>query len=99
MKHEILNSYKDKVLNRVVKVGEVLDLSDEKIEALKKAGIKTKQVKEDISVLEQYEKDKNIVDSFKADDLKALCKELDIKYTNADEIREHLKNMESLKDK
>lgn len=94
MKHEILNSYKDKALNRVVNVGEVLDLTDEKIEALKKAGIKTKQVKEDISVLEQYEKDKNIVDGLKADDLKALCKELGIKYTNVDEAKEQLKSLE-----
>ena len=48
------------------------------------------------SLVEQYNEDKNIVDTLNLKDLKKLCKDLDIKFTEESEIREHLKATEPL---
>lgn len=51
------------------------------------------------TLIEKYNEDKNIVDTLNVSDLKSLCKDLGIKFTKEDEIREHLKTMEPLEDK
>ena len=51
------------------------------------------------SLVELYDEDRNIIDTLNLKDLKKLCKDLDVKFTNEAEIREHLKTMESLEDK
>ena len=51
------------------------------------------------SLAELYSEDRNIVDTLNLKDLKKLCKDLDVKFTNEAEIREHLKTMEALEDK
>ena len=106
MKVVILDDYFDKGLNKKVKSGDVLDLDDDRIEALMSAGIDVAEYDEDLDnetsnaeLIESYKNDKNIVDDLKADDLKIICDSMDIRYTNAKEIREHLKNHEPLKDK
>ena len=48
------------------------------------------------SLVEQYNEDKNIVDTLNLKDLKKLCKDLDIEFTEESEIREHLKVTEPL---
>ena len=50
------------------------------------------------SLAELYSEDRNIVDTLNLKDLKKLCKDLDVKFTNQAEIREHLKTMEVLED-
>ena len=105
MKVVILGEYFDKGLNRTVKVDEVLDLDDERIEALMSAGVDVEEYDEDLDdetsnaeLIESYKNDKNIVDDLKADDLKIICDSMDIRYTNAKEIKEHLKNHEPLEE-
>lgn len=51
------------------------------------------------SLVELYNEDRNIIDTLNVKDLKKLCKDLDVKFTNEAEIREHLKVMEVLEDK
>lgn len=51
------------------------------------------------SLVELYKEDRNIIDTLNIKDLKKLCKDLDVKFTNEAEIREHLKVMEVLEDK
>ncbi len=51
------------------------------------------------SLVELYNEDRNIIDTLNVKELKQLCKDLDIKFTKEDEIREHLKTMEVLEDK
>ena len=51
------------------------------------------------SLVELYNEDRNIIDTLNIKDLKKLCKDLDVKFTNEAEIREHLKVMEILEDK
>lgn len=51
------------------------------------------------SLVELYNEDRNIIDTLNLKDLKKLCKDLDVKFTNEAEIREHLKTMEVLEDK
>lgn len=102
-KYIILNEYFDIGLNRTILKNEILDLKPERVEQLKKVGIQVEEVeeeisKDEISLLDQYNEDRNIVDTLNVKDLKSLCKELDIKYTKEDEIREHLKTMEVLED-
>ena len=48
------------------------------------------------SLVELYNEDRNIIDTLNIKDLKKLCKDLDVKFTNETEIREHLKAMEVL---
>jgi len=87
-------------LNRTINENEVIEADEEYQEKLKSKGIKFIEYKEDEkSLLEKYMEDRNIVDDLKAEDLKLLCKDLDIEYTKADEIKEHLKTMEILEDK
>ena len=50
------------------------------------------------SLVEQYNEDKNIVDTLNLKDLKKLCKDLDIEFTEEAEIREHLKAIEPKKE-
>ena len=59
---------------------------------LTKAGEKSNKK----SLVEQYNEDKNIVDTLNLKDLKKLCKDLDIEFTEESEIREHLKVTEPL---
>lgn len=51
------------------------------------------------SLVELYNEDRSIIDTLNVKDLKKLCKDLDVKFTNEAEIREHLKVMEVLEDK
>ena len=51
------------------------------------------------SLVELYNEDRSIIDTLNIKDLKKLCKDLDVKFTNEAEIREHLKVMEILEDK
>ena len=51
------------------------------------------------SLVELYNEDRSIIDTLNIKDLKKLCKDLDVKFTNEAEIREHLKVMEVLEDK
>lgn len=98
-KYIILDEYFDKNLDRYISKDETLELEDSRVEVLKNVGIEVKELEEEISLLEQYNEDRNIVDTLNVKDLKSLCKELDIKFTKVDEIREHLKTMEVLEDK
>jgi len=103
MKVTILNEYHDKGLKRLVKVGEVLDLDDDRIEQLKSIGIDTMDADEDEllsddldddrinTLIESYRDDKNIVDDLKSDDLKTLCDHFEINYTNVSDAKESLK--------
>ena len=50
------------------------------------------------TLVELYNEDRNIIDTLKIKDLKKLCKDLDVEFTNEAEIREHLKAMEVLED-
>ena len=50
------------------------------------------------SLVELYNEDRSIIDTLNIKDLKKLCKDLDVKFTNEAEIREHLKVMEILED-
>ena len=50
------------------------------------------------SLVELYNEDRSIIDTLNIKDLKKLCKDLDVKFTNEAEIREHLKVMEVLED-
>ena len=59
---------------------------------LTKAGEKSNKK----TLVEQYNEDKNIVDTLNLKDLKKLCKDLDIEFTEESEIREHLKVTEPL---
>ena len=59
---------------------------------LTKAGEKSNKK----SLVEQYNEDKNIVDTLNLKDLKKLCKDLDIEFTEEAETREHLKATEPL---
>lgn len=43
------------------------------------------------TILELYNKDKNVIDDLSVAELKSLCKVLGIKFTKEDEIREQLK--------
>lgn len=55
------------------------------------------EVKEDKkTLLEQYNEDKNVVDTFNEKQLKSICKSLDIQFTTVEEIKEHLKTLEPL---
>lgn len=45
------------------------------------------------SLVELYNEDRSIIDTLNVKDLKKLCKDLDVKFTNEAEIREHLKVM------
>lgn len=98
-KYIILAEYFDINLDRKISKDETLELEDSRVEVLKNAGIEVKEFIEEISLLEQYNEDRNIVDTLNVKDLKSLCKELGIKFTKGDEIREHLKTMEVLEDK
>lgn len=97
MKVEILNEYFDKKLDRNVKVSEVIEIDIDKANRLEIIGIGFNELDEDklneddIELIESYKADKNIVDGLKADDLKILCDEFDINYTNAKEAKEALK--------
>lgn len=51
------------------------------------------------SLIDLYNEDRNIIDTLTLKDLKKLCKDLDVKFTNEAEIREHLIAMEVLEDK
>lgn len=51
------------------------------------------------SLVELYNEDRNIIDTLNLKDLKKLCKDLDVKFTNEAEIREYLIAMEVLEDK
>ena len=51
------------------------------------------------SLVELYNEDRSIIDTLNIKDLKKLCKDLDVNFTNEAEIREHLKVMEVLEDK
>ena len=51
------------------------------------------------SLVELYNEDRSIIDTLNVKDLKKLCKDLDVKFTNEAETREHLKAMEVLEDK
>ena len=51
------------------------------------------------SLIDLYNEDRNIIDTLTLKDLKKLCKDLDVKFTNEAEIREHLRAMEVLEDK
>ena len=51
------------------------------------------------TLAELYNEDRSIIDTLNVKDLKKLCKDLDVKFTNEAEIREHLKVMEVLEDK
>lgn len=51
------------------------------------------------TLVELYNENRNIVDNLSVKELKLLCKDLDVKFTKEDEIREHLKTMEALEDK
>ena len=51
------------------------------------------------TLAELYNEDRSIIDTLNIKDLKKLCKDLDVKFTNEAEIREHLKVMEVLEDK
>lgn len=50
------------------------------------------------TLLEQYNEDKNVVDTFNEKQLKSICKSLDIQFTTAEEIKEHLKTLEPLQE-
>lgn len=50
------------------------------------------------SLIDLYNEDRNIIDTLNIKDLKKLCKDLDVKFTNEAEIREHLRAMEVLED-
>jgi len=104
MKVIILNEYFDKGLDRKVKVDEVLDLDEDRIEVLKSVGVDVKEYIDDedelsddldedriVNLLELYKNDKNSVDELRAIDLKLLCDELDINYTNVSDAKESLK--------
>ena len=103
MKVVILNEYRDKGLNRIVKVGEVLDLDEDRIKVLKNVGVEVEEhidedeLSDDLdedridNLLKLYQDDKNIVDELRADDLKLLCDEFDINYTNVKDAKEALK--------
>ena len=51
------------------------------------------------SLVELYNEDRSIIDTLNIKDLKKLCKDLDVNFTNEAEIRDHLKVMEVLEDK
>ena len=50
------------------------------------------------TIIESYEKDKNVVDDSSETELKTLCDSMDIRCTNKNEIKEHLRNHVPLKD-
>lgn len=96
----ILTAFYSALLAEYINVNDVIEVDEDYMEKLKNAGVEFKEVKEDKkSLIELYNEDKNIVDSLNAKDLKLLCKDLDIRFTNESEIREHLKTMEVLEDK
>lgn len=96
----ILTAFYSALLAEYINVNDVIEADEDYMEKLKNAGVQFKEVKEDKkSLIELYNEDKNIVDSLNAKDLKLLCKDLDIKFTNEAEIREYLKTMEVLEDK
>lgn len=78
-----LSERESKILANAIKSG-VVEVVDE---------LQTK------SLVELYNEDRNIIDTLKIKDLKKLCKDLDVEFTNEAEIREHLKAMEVLEDK
>lgn len=103
MKVTIANEYFDKNLNRNVKVGEILDLDEDRIEQLKSNGINVGECNEDecdeddedecenLTLVESYTKNKNIVDTLLAPDLKLLCEHFKLTYTNVADAKEALK--------
>ena len=78
-----LSERESKILDNAIKSG-VIEVVEE---------LQTK------SLVELYNEDRNIIDTLNIKDLKKLCKYLDVKFTNEDEIREYLKVMEVLEDK
>lgn len=66
--------------------------------AIKGGIIEVVESEDEKSLVELYNEDKSIVDTLNLKDLKKLCKDLDVKFTNEAEIREHLKTMEVLED-
>ena len=75
-----LSERESKILNNAIKSG-IVEVVEE---------LQTK------SLVELYNEDRNIIDTLNIKDLKKLCKDLDVKFTNEAEIREHLKVMEVL---
>ena len=109
MKYTILSEYQDKKLDKLIKVGAVLELDDDRVEDLMEVGIELEEFVEDEDqidvndladeeLIEAYKNNQDIVDDLKADGLKVICGALDIEYTKADEIREHLKNHKPLEE-
>jgi len=78
-----LSEREEKILSNAIKSG-VVEVVEE---------LQTK------SLVELYNEDRNIIDTLNVKDLKKLCKDLDVKFTNEAEIREHLKVIEVLEDK
>lgn len=66
--------------------------------AIKSGIVEVIESEDEKSLIELYNEDRNIIDTLKLKDLKKLCKDLDVKFTNEAEIREHLKIMEVLED-
>ena len=77
-----LSERESKILNNAIRSG-IVEVMEE---------LQTK------SLVELYNEDRNIIDTLNIKDLKKLCKDLDVKFTNEAEIREHLKVMEVLED-
>ena len=75
-----LSERESKILNNAIKSG-IVEVVEE---------LQTK------SLVELYNEDRNTIDTLNIKDLKKLCKDLDVKFTNEAEIREHLKVMEVL---
>lgn len=103
MKVTILNKYFDKSLKRNIKVDEVLDLDEDRIEVLKSVGVEVKECDDDedlhgysetdrqLELIGAYQDDRNIVDELLAPDLKILCEAFDVSYTNVADAKESLK--------
>lgn len=131
MKVTILNEYRDKGLNRLVKVGEVLDIDEDRYNVLQSIGVDCEEYIEDenqtldddlddedenptldndsgddlddedlhgysetdrqLELIGAYKDDKNIVDELLAPDLKIICDEFDVNYTNVTDAKEALK--------
>jgi len=102
----ILNSYFDKGLDRQIEVNEVLDLDEDRIKVLKSIGVSVKGYDEELEseddeilddeelesdLIESYRNDKTIVDGLFAPDLKILCEEFGVSYSNVADAKESLK--------
>ncbi len=94
MKKKIAATYFDKELNREIKKDEVIEITEDRIEELNKAGIGCLDIDEDIDLLDLFLKNREIAKALKADQLKELCEHYKIEYSNATTAKEDLLALE-----